>query len=88
MRSWCKLVSWFLDLHSYLLGDGSGQQIPEEQRNGEAPPPVQQADGGGLGAAHQAFLLREGPTGNHFMQRSFISCICLFVYLLTHAIYF
>lgn len=67
VRSWCKTVAWFLDLHSYLLGDGNGQQVPDEQqRNGEAPPPVQQADGGGLGAAHQAFLLREGPTGKTF----------------------
>lgn len=62
MRSWCKSVAWLLDLHSYLLGDGNGQQIPDEQqRNAEAAAPVPQADG--LGAAHQAFLLREGPTG-------------------------
>lgn len=65
VRSWCKAVAWLLDLHSYLLGDGNGQQVPEDQQqNGEPPAPVQQVDGGGgLGAAHQAFLLREGPTG-------------------------
>lgn len=76
VRSWCKVVAWLLNLHSYLLGDGDGQQMPDEQQgqgqrnNGEggmaaaaAAAALPQGDGGGLGAAHQAFLLREGPTG-------------------------
>lgn len=76
VRSWCKVVAWLLNLHSYLLGDADGQQMPDEQQqqqqqrnNGVGGAAVgaaalpQAADGGGLGAAHQAFLLREGPTG-------------------------
>lgn len=65
IRSWCKAVAWLLDIHSYLLGEADGQQTAEDNREGEAAaPPAQQAEGvGGLGAAHQAFLMREGPTG-------------------------
>lgn len=48
-----------LDLHSYLLGD------EETEEPGQQPPPVPAPEhlGGGLGAAHQALLQREGPTG-------------------------
>uniref|UniRef100_A0A1B6ML90 E3 ubiquitin-protein ligase MARCHF6 n=2 Tax=Graphocephala atropunctata TaxID=36148 RepID=A0A1B6ML90_9HEMI len=53
IRQWCRVVSWVLDLHSYLLGD-------EDER----PPQVDNNNGGGdLGAAHQALLQRGGPTG-------------------------
>lgn len=53
IRQWCRLISWVLDLKSYLLGDET-----------ERPPQVDNNNGGGdLGAAHQALLQRGGPTG-------------------------
>lgn len=81
VRSWCKAVAWLFDLHSYLLGDGNGQQMPDDHQqgnnNGDVPPavPIQQGGdgGGGLGAAHQAFLLREGPTGETKSRNFYIS---------------
>lgn len=59
VRTWCKAVAWVLDLHSYLLGD------EEQEDSGQQPAPAPAPDhvAGGLGAAHQALLHREGPTG-------------------------
>lgn len=57
VRGWCKAVSWVLGIHSYLLGSSDGLQLGEGNN-----PPAQEFQGG-LGAAHQALLMREGPTG-------------------------
>lgn len=61
VRNWCRFVAWILNIHSYLLGDGDGKQNREEQ-NGNAPANAPEA-GAGLGAAHQALLMMEPPTG-------------------------
>jgi len=73
VRTWCRAVAWLLDLRSYLLGDDGGEQGPADAAG--APQgahahhqhPVNNDHGGGgaggLGAAHQALLQREGPTG-------------------------
>lgn len=53
VRSWCRFVSWILDLKSYLLGDETERPQQVDNNNG----------GGDLGAAHQALLQRGGPTG-------------------------
>jgi E3 ubiquitin-protein ligase MARCH6 len=58
---WCNVVSWLLGLKSYLLGT-------ETPANDDDAAPRQPADdpglaGGGLGAAHQALLLRDIPVG-------------------------
>lgn len=58
VRTWCRGIAWVLDIHSYLLGDSDGQPTPE----GAQQPPLPEPQGG-LGAAHQALLNREGPTG-------------------------
>lgn len=55
IRTWCRAISWMLNINSYLLGNG--QQDDGQQ----AVPPAEPA--GGLGAAHQALFLREGPIG-------------------------
>lgn len=75
VRTWCRAVAWLLDLRSYLLGDEGSEQTQEA---GAAPQAQNQQAGnndhggvggvagigaGGLGAAHQALLQREGPTG-------------------------
>lgn len=66
VRMWCRTVAWLLDIHSYLLGDSDGQQVLDGQQQGPAPEPQ-----GGLGAAHQALILREGgPTGETRAIRS------------------
>lgn len=57
IRAWCKVVSWFLDLHSYLLGDDEESQERQQQQRQQPEPQ------GGLGAAHQALLIRDAPTG-------------------------
>lgn len=52
IRGWCQVVAWMLDLQSYLL---------REQTDEPGPAVIEEhAD---LGAAHQALLQREGPTG-------------------------
>lgn len=52
---WCGVVAGALGLRSYLLGSGPGPSA--------GPEPGPAGPGGGLGAAHQALLQREGPTG-------------------------
>ncbi|KAK9679840.1 hypothetical protein QE152_g39678 [Popillia japonica] len=59
VRSWCRIIAWILDIHSYLLGDNDGNQTNEAQQPLHPPPELN----GGLGAAHQALLIRDGPTG-------------------------
>ncbi|KAJ8878389.1 hypothetical protein PR048_018967 [Dryococelus australis] len=57
VRAWCRAISWLLDLRSYLLGDVEGEgELPRND-------PADNNAAGGLGAAHQALLQREGPTG-------------------------
>ncbi|KAM0737087.1 E3 ubiquitin-protein ligase MARCHF6 [Formica fusca] len=54
VRAWCRVVAWMLDLQSYLLrdqADDPGLAVIEEPQHPD------------LGAAHQALLQREGPTG-------------------------
>ena len=74
VRTWCRAVAWLLDLHSYLLGDEGGEHGPPDaagapQGGAQArhQQPVNNDHGGGgaggLGAAHQALLQQEGPTG-------------------------
>jgi E3 ubiquitin-protein ligase MARCH6 len=58
IRIWCNVVSWFLGIKSYLLGN-EPRPVEEEQR----PPADQGPNGGGLGAAHQALLQRDVPVG-------------------------
>lgn len=53
VRAWCRIISWVLDLKSYLLGDETERPQQVDNNNG----------GGDLGAAHQALLQRGGPTG-------------------------
>lgn len=48
-----------LDLHSYLLGDEEQEEVGQQQQPAAQP----EHAAGGLGAAHQALLHREGPTG-------------------------
>lgn len=56
IRTWCRAVAWILNIHSYLLGNG--------QQDVDAPPAQPVAEpAGGLAAAHQALVMREGPTG-------------------------
>ncbi|XP_044736435.1 E3 ubiquitin-protein ligase MARCHF6 isoform X2 [Chrysoperla carnea] len=60
IRTWCRAVAWALDLYSYLLGDDNSTTVPPPA---PAPPEHAAPGGGGLGAAHQALLQRESPTG-------------------------
>ncbi|KAK4874497.1 hypothetical protein RN001_013857 [Aquatica leii] len=56
IRTWCRAVAWILNIHSYLLGNG--------QQDVDGPPAQPAAEpAGGLAAAHQALVMREGPTG-------------------------
>uniref|UniRef100_A0A6M2DY04 RING-type E3 ubiquitin transferase n=1 Tax=Xenopsylla cheopis TaxID=163159 RepID=A0A6M2DY04_XENCH len=60
MRTWCRAVSWLLDLRSYLLGD----EDLNNADNAEAPQPAPVIDpAAGLGAAHQALIHRDDPIG-------------------------
>ncbi|XP_035725094.1 E3 ubiquitin-protein ligase MARCHF6-like isoform X2 [Vespa mandarinia] len=54
IRGWCRVVAWMLDLQSYLLSD----QVEEPGQAAHEEP--QHPD---LGAAHQALMQRENPTG-------------------------
>lgn len=64
VRNWCRVVAWILNIHSYLLGNADGEPNRDEVDNvnaqGGANPPE---PGAGLGAAHQALLMIEPPTG-------------------------
>jgi E3 ubiquitin-protein ligase MARCH6 len=74
VRTWCRAVAWLLDLRSYLLGDDGGEHGPSDaagapqggaQARHQQPVNIDHGGGGagGLGAAHQALLQQEGPTG-------------------------
>jgi len=54
VRAWCRVVAWMLDLQSYLLRD---------QADDPGPAVIEEPQHPDLGAAHQALLQREGPTG-------------------------
>ncbi|XP_053988914.1 E3 ubiquitin-protein ligase MARCHF6 [Hylaeus anthracinus] len=54
IRGWCQVVAWMLDLQSYLLRD---------QTEDPGPAVIEEPQHPDLGAAHQALLHREGPTG-------------------------
>lgn len=59
IRTWCRAIAWLLNIHSYLLGNG--------QQDVDGPPAAPAAEpAGGLAAAHQALVMREGPTGKYF----------------------
>jgi len=67
---WCEGVSWILSLQSYMFGDNQEAVVEVEEVRAEeeveeqeeaALVPHQHEEG--LGAAHQALLQREGPTG-------------------------
>uniref|UniRef100_A0A8D9BVB0 E3 ubiquitin-protein ligase MARCHF6 n=1 Tax=Cacopsylla melanoneura TaxID=428564 RepID=A0A8D9BVB0_9HEMI len=59
IRVWCRVVSYFLNIKSYLLGDET-ESSPRHPVRQEANFP---ALGNDLGAAHQALLQIGGPTG-------------------------
>nr|CAH7717769.1 unnamed protein product [Callosobruchus chinensis] len=82
VRNWCRVVSWILNIHSYLLGDSDGKQNSDQN----APANVAPEAGGGLGAVHQALLMMEPPTGfqpyvrpSFFPARLFglLLCVCI-----------
>lgn len=54
IRGWCQVVAWMLDLQSYLLSDQVEEPGPAVHDE------LQHLD---LGAAHQALIQRENPTG-------------------------
>merc|ERR1719430_2798885 len=64
VKKWCRLAAWMLDLQSYMFGNAEGVPVVEEREPAEQLVPVNNEDlVGGLAAAHQAMLQREGPTG-------------------------
>lgn len=69
VRKWCGLASWALGIRSYMFGDvalDARNNQPEENQIQvlQVADPIPEVDQGeGLGAAHQALLQREGPTG-------------------------
>ncbi|CAH0563508.1 unnamed protein product [Brassicogethes aeneus] len=64
VRNWCRVVSWILNIHSYLLGDETVKtgQDNAQNANGQAQNQVPEP-GAGLGAVHQALHMMEPPTG-------------------------
>ncbi|XP_043666485.1 E3 ubiquitin-protein ligase MARCHF6 isoform X4 [Vespula pensylvanica] len=54
IRGWCRVVAWMLDLQSYLLSDQAEEPGPAVHEEPQHPD---------LGAAHQALMQRENPTG-------------------------
>lgn len=75
VTKWCEVIGWALDIQSYMFGDAAAAAhegndaapVPAAEDNDEAVVgpvmallPHQEE---GLGAAHQALLQREGPTG-------------------------
>lgn len=84
VKVWCNVVSRMLGIHSYLLGNQdtptNGDAQPEQQEP-QNPQPNQ-----GLGAAHQALLLRDVPTRfqpyerpSYFQLRLILLFLVLFV---------
>lgn len=63
VRAWCRAVAWLLDLRSYLLGDEQQNAHTIPQPAPDHVPQAPGAVGGGLGAAHQALLQRDTPSG-------------------------
>lgn len=77
VRAWCRVVAWMLDLQSYLVQD---------QTDDPGPAVVDEPPHPDLGAAHQALLDRQGPTGfqPYIRPRWFIArligllfCVCV-----------
>ncbi|XP_020288233.1 E3 ubiquitin-protein ligase MARCH6 [Pseudomyrmex gracilis] len=77
VRAWCRVVAWMLDLQSYLVQD---------QADDPGPAVVDEPPHPDLGAAHQALLDRQGPTGfqPYIRPRWFIArligllfCVCV-----------
>jgi len=75
VKQWCCLMAWILDLRSYLLGDvplvdqdddnvGGGDGVVPQPIQARPPIPDVIDNDGGLGAVHQALLIRDGPTGH------------------------
>ncbi|XP_049958732.1 E3 ubiquitin-protein ligase MARCHF6 isoform X1 [Schistocerca serialis cubense] len=92
VRAWCCAVAWLLDLRPYLLGDerdrtpAGGQQQQQPQPAGEQVPLPAALAGGGLGAAHQALLQRDAPSGFQPYERprwfaarlvGLLACVCV-----------
>lgn len=77
VRTWCRASASILSLRSYLLGAEVVEGEPAA--NGAEPPPP----AAGLGAAHQALLHREGPTGFQPYERPrwFPARLCALVIL-------
>jgi len=68
VRKWCRCVAFILNLQSYMFGDHLEIDVepvaPAGHEEHGVPALAQQPpEDGGLGAAHQALLQREGPTG-------------------------
>lgn len=64
VRSWCRVVAWALNIHSYLLGDNDKKESQEGEQNGNNQQQNQPEVGAGLGAVHQALFMMEPPIGN------------------------
>lgn len=61
---WCKVIAWILNIHSYLLGDNNeNSEEAERQAAANAEANNRENQDGGLGAAHQALLMVEPPSG-------------------------
>jgi len=94
IRQWGGVASWLLDIRSYLFGDVPQRDDEEDDGGGEDDDDVVAGEGGqmlqvaqplpeidqgeGLGAAHQALLQREGPTGfqEYTRPKYFAARIC------------
>uniref|UniRef100_A0A1A8EKX9 E3 ubiquitin-protein ligase MARCHF6 n=1 Tax=Nothobranchius korthausae TaxID=1143690 RepID=A0A1A8EKX9_9TELE len=71
VRAWTVSAGYFLDLHSYLLGEQEDNEANQAANNNNNPPNAHQnnnnnpapAVGEGLHAAHQAILQQGGPVG-------------------------
>ncbi|CAH1107163.1 unnamed protein product [Psylliodes chrysocephalus] len=63
VRSWCRVVAWALNIHSYLLGDNDKKESQEGEQNGNNQQQNQPEVGAGLGAVHQALFMMEPPIG-------------------------
>lgn len=72
VQKWCAIAAWTLDLRSYLFGDVPIDNQDDEEVEEEEEDEVdgdqqlrqqleQEEQEGGLGAVHQALLIRDGP---------------------------